>query len=178
MTPDRASVSIVGGSGYVGGELIRLLAFHPHVALRQVTSASQTGHYLHAVHPNLRGVSEITFSDPAALEPCDLVFLALPQGEGAGQSERAVAALKLLAAPSARVMRAGEIHTLAAAALVPGDIVRVEAGHVVTAAFLILDLYGHRTFAKPPARDEPVDIGVVHNKPLVQVYAISLHQRF
>jgi N-acetyl-gamma-glutamyl-phosphate/LysW-gamma-L-alpha-aminoadipyl-6-phosphate reductase len=81
-------VSVVGGSGYVGGELIRLLAFHPHVTLRQVTSASQAGHYLHAVHPNLRGVTDITFSDPASLERCDLLLLALPHGEAGAQIER------------------------------------------------------------------------------------------
>jgi N-acetyl-gamma-glutamyl-phosphate/LysW-gamma-L-alpha-aminoadipyl-6-phosphate reductase len=88
VTPDRAAVSVVGGSGYVGGELIRLLAFHPHVTLRQVTSGSQAGHYLHAVHPNLRGVTDITFSDPASLQPCDLLFLALPHGEAGAQIER------------------------------------------------------------------------------------------
>ncbi|MHB8667597.1 MAG: HAD-IC family P-type ATPase, partial [Burkholderiales bacterium] len=49
------------------------------------------------------------------------------------RAERAVAALKLLAAPNARVLRAGAIHTLAAAALVPGDIVLLEAGNVVPA---------------------------------------------
>jgi N-acetyl-gamma-glutamyl-phosphate/LysW-gamma-L-alpha-aminoadipyl-6-phosphate reductase len=79
---------VVGGSGYVGGELVRLLAFHPHVTLRQVTSGSRAGHYLHAVHPNLRGVTGLTFSDPASLEPCDLLFLALPHGEAAAQIQR------------------------------------------------------------------------------------------
>lgn len=88
MAQDRASVSIVGGSGYVGGELVRLLRFHPHVALRQVTSASQTGQYLHAAHPNLRGVTDLTFTDPGSLEPCDLLFLALPHGEAARQIDR------------------------------------------------------------------------------------------
>lgn len=88
MTGDRASVSVVGGSGYVGGELVRLLCFHPHVRLRQVTSASQAGHYLHTVHPNLRDVIDLTFTDPASLEPCDLLFLALPHGEAAQQIDR------------------------------------------------------------------------------------------
>lgn len=72
----------------MGGELVRLLAFHPHVTLRQVTSGSRAGHYLHAVHPNLRGVTGLTFSDPASLEPCDLLFLALPHGEAAAQIQR------------------------------------------------------------------------------------------
>ncbi len=88
MTQVRATVSVGGGSGYVGGELLRLLRFHPHATLRQVTSASQAGHHLHAVHPNLRGVTDLTFTDPASLEPCDLLFLALPHGEAAAQIER------------------------------------------------------------------------------------------
>jgi N-acetyl-gamma-glutamyl-phosphate/LysW-gamma-L-alpha-aminoadipyl-6-phosphate reductase len=53
-----------------------------------VTSGSRAGHYLHAVHPNLRGVTGLTFSDPASLEPCDLLFLALPHGEAAAQIQR------------------------------------------------------------------------------------------
>ncbi len=88
MTPDRAAVSVVGGSGYVGGELARLLGSHPHVTLRQVTSAGQAGHYLHAVHPNLRGTTDLRFTDPASLESCDVLFLALPHGEAAAQIER------------------------------------------------------------------------------------------
>jgi N-acetyl-gamma-glutamyl-phosphate/LysW-gamma-L-alpha-aminoadipyl-6-phosphate reductase len=88
MTGDRATVSIVGGSGYVGGELLRLLLYHPHVTLRQVTSASRTGLHLHAAHPNLRRATELTFADPASLEPCDVLFLALPHGEAASQVDR------------------------------------------------------------------------------------------
>jgi N-acetyl-gamma-glutamyl-phosphate/LysW-gamma-L-alpha-aminoadipyl-6-phosphate reductase len=88
VTGDRASVSIVGGSGYVGGELVRLLLHHPHVTLRQVTSGSHAGHYLHALHPNLRSVTDKSFTDPTSLEPCDCLFLALPHGEAAGQIER------------------------------------------------------------------------------------------
>lgn len=88
MTQDRAAVSVVGGSGYVGGELLRLLMFHPRVTLKQVTSASRAGHHLHAVHPNLRGVTELTFTDPGSLEPCDFLFLALPHGEAATQIGR------------------------------------------------------------------------------------------
>jgi N-acetyl-gamma-glutamyl-phosphate/LysW-gamma-L-alpha-aminoadipyl-6-phosphate reductase len=83
MTRDRATVSVVGGSGYVGGELLRLLLFHPRVALKQVTSASRTGLQLHAVHPNLRRATELTFADPGSLERCDGLFLALPHGEAA-----------------------------------------------------------------------------------------------
>jgi N-acetyl-gamma-glutamyl-phosphate/LysW-gamma-L-alpha-aminoadipyl-6-phosphate reductase len=79
----RLSVSIVGGSGYVGGELLRLLLFHPGVVVKQVTSASQAGHYVHTVHPNLRGISAMQFVHPNALEPADVLFLAMPHGQEA-----------------------------------------------------------------------------------------------
>lgn len=88
MTRDRVAVSVAGGSGYVGGELIRLLLFHPRVVLRQVASASRAGHYLHAIHPNLRRTTDATFADPGSLEPCDVLFLALPHGQAAKQIER------------------------------------------------------------------------------------------
>jgi len=82
-TPTQLTVSIVGGSGYVGGELLRLLLFHPHVAVKQITSASQAGRYVHTVHPNLRGVTSLQFVHPDALEPADLLFLAMPHGQAA-----------------------------------------------------------------------------------------------
>ncbi len=74
-------VSIVGGSGYAGGELLRLLLSHPEVEVQQVTSESYAGRYVHTRHPNLRGRTRLKFSVLAALEPCDLLFLALPHGE-------------------------------------------------------------------------------------------------
>jgi N-acetyl-gamma-glutamyl-phosphate/LysW-gamma-L-alpha-aminoadipyl-6-phosphate reductase len=85
---EKLSVSIVGGSGYVGGELLRLLLFHPQVTVKQITSASQFGKFVHAAHPNLRGVTELQFSHPESLEACDLLFLAQPHGESAKQIER------------------------------------------------------------------------------------------
>ena len=84
----KLKVSIVGGSGYVGGELLRLLLFHPHVEVQQTTSASQTGRYVHTVHPNLRGVTTLQFVHPDVLAPTDLLFLALPHGEAARTIER------------------------------------------------------------------------------------------
>ncbi|MDW8072445.1 MAG: N-acetyl-gamma-glutamyl-phosphate reductase, partial [Anaerolineae bacterium] len=66
-TGNRLKVSIVGGSGYVGGELLRLLLFHPYVEVQQVTSASQAGRYVHTVHPNLRGVTTLQFTHPDVL---------------------------------------------------------------------------------------------------------------
>jgi N-acetyl-gamma-glutamyl-phosphate/LysW-gamma-L-alpha-aminoadipyl-6-phosphate reductase len=78
-----ASVSIVGGSGYVGGELLRLLLFHPHLTVTQVTSASQAGRYVHTVHPNLRGVTSLQFSHPDTLASSQVLFLAMPHGRAA-----------------------------------------------------------------------------------------------
>ena len=56
---DKLNVSIVGGSGYVGGELLRLLLFHPHVTVQQITSVSQVGKFAHTAHPNLRSATDI-----------------------------------------------------------------------------------------------------------------------
>ncbi|NPV55313.1 MAG: N-acetyl-gamma-glutamyl-phosphate reductase [Anaerolineae bacterium] len=74
------SAAIIGGSGYGGGELLRLLLGHPQVTVQQVTSRSHLGEYVYQVHPNLRKRSQLKFSDPAALEPVDVLFLALPHG--------------------------------------------------------------------------------------------------
>ncbi len=81
-------VSIVGASGYVGGELLRLLLWHPGVELIQATSARYAGSYLHQVHPNLRGRIQMQFVHPDRLAPCDLLFLALPHGEASTAIER------------------------------------------------------------------------------------------
>ena len=75
------SVSIIGGSGYGGGELLRLLLGHPNVEIKQVTSRSHLGEYVYQVHPNLRKQTQLKFSDPASLEPVDLLFLAQPHGQ-------------------------------------------------------------------------------------------------
>ncbi|HEY9529569.1 MAG TPA: N-acetyl-gamma-glutamyl-phosphate reductase, partial [Anaerolineales bacterium] len=75
------TVSIVGGSGYGGGELLRLLLAHPCVDVKQVTSRSHLGEYVYQVHPNLRKRTQLKFSDPATLEPADILFLAQPHGQ-------------------------------------------------------------------------------------------------
>ena len=75
------TVFIIGGSGYGGGELLRLLLGHPHVEVKQVTSRSHLGEYVYQVHPNLRKRTQLKFSDPAALEPVDVLFLAQPHGQ-------------------------------------------------------------------------------------------------
>ncbi len=74
-------VSIVGGSGYAGGELLRILLFHPEVKVKQVASRKFSGLPVSFPHPNLRGLTDLKFSAPDDLEPCDLIFLALPNGE-------------------------------------------------------------------------------------------------
>src|SRR5579884_993226 len=82
--------SIVGGSGYTGGELIRLLLSHPNVTLSQATSERQAGKRVVRVHPNLRGRTDLTFSATADLEPVDVLFLALPHGLAASRIEELV----------------------------------------------------------------------------------------
>lgn len=79
------SVSIIGGSGYGGGELIRLLLGHPHVELKQVTSRSRMGEYVYQTHPNLRKRTQLKFVDPSQVEPVDILFLALPHGNAQGK---------------------------------------------------------------------------------------------
>jgi LysW-gamma-L-alpha-aminoadipyl-6-phosphate/LysW-L-glutamyl-5-phosphate reductase len=79
---------IIGGSGYTGGELLRLLLFHPQVEVTQVTSRSHAGQYVYSVHPNLRGVTQLQFIHPDAVQPCDVLFLALPHGTVARDVER------------------------------------------------------------------------------------------
>src|SRR5712692_3137945 len=80
--------SIVGGSGYAGGELARLLLSHSQVEIVQVTSESHVGQYLYNVHPNLRGRTTLQFISLDQLHPCDLLFLALPHGEAQKQIEK------------------------------------------------------------------------------------------
>jgi len=80
--------SIVGGAGYAGGELTRLLLDHPDVELAQVTSSRLGGRFVHSVHPNLRARTELRFVAPDELEACDLLFLALPHGSAAREIER------------------------------------------------------------------------------------------
>jgi N-acetyl-gamma-glutamyl-phosphate/LysW-gamma-L-alpha-aminoadipyl-6-phosphate reductase len=91
---ELARVTIVGGSGYGGGELLRLLAGHPRVKVAQVISASHAGDYVHAAHPNLRPwgsrrqAEPLRFAAPGELQPCDVLFVALPHGESQRAIER------------------------------------------------------------------------------------------
>ncbi len=78
-------VSIVGGSGYVGGELLRLMLDHPRIRINQVTSERQRGSFVHFTHPNLRDRTRLKFSSLADLEPVDLLCLCLPHGQAMAQ---------------------------------------------------------------------------------------------
>lgn len=73
---------IVGGTGYTGVELLRLLAAHPNVELAVITSRGEKGVPVSQLFPNLRGRVELAFVEPdaAALTQCDIVFFATPNG--------------------------------------------------------------------------------------------------
>ena len=75
-------VGIVGGTGYTGVELLRLLAGHPNVELTAITSRSEKGKPVSALFPNLRGIVKLVFTEPtvANLKDCDVVFFATPHG--------------------------------------------------------------------------------------------------
>ena len=78
---EKVDVAIIGGSGYVGGELLRLLLFHPQVERIQITSESMTGKLVSRTHPNLRKVTNLKFSSIETLDPADIAFLCLPHGK-------------------------------------------------------------------------------------------------
>ena len=75
-------VGIVGGTGYTGVELLRLLARHPQASLEAITSRGEAGMPVATLFPNLRGAVDLAFSDPkdAPLDRCDVVFFATPNG--------------------------------------------------------------------------------------------------
>lgn len=75
-------VGIIGGTGYTGVELLRLLALHPEVELTCITSRSEAGTPVAQIFPNLRGHVDLTFVEPDTdvLRTCDVVFFATPSG--------------------------------------------------------------------------------------------------
>jgi len=83
----KLTASIVGGSGYTGGELLRFLLKHPKIEVSAVTSRNRTGKYVSKMHPNLRGKTDLKFVSPDTLETCDVLFIALPHGSVADQIE-------------------------------------------------------------------------------------------
>lgn len=75
-------VTIVGGTGYTGVELLRLLALHPEVEVVSVTSRSEAGRRVDDMFPSLRGIVDLAYCDPASqpAQDCDLAFFATPNG--------------------------------------------------------------------------------------------------
>ena len=77
-------VGIVGASGFVGGELLRLLVTHPQIEISMVTSRQKAGEYVHRIHPSLKSFINLTFSDldlDKLTNNCDIVFVSVPHGK-------------------------------------------------------------------------------------------------
>ncbi|MBL8379631.1 MAG: N-acetyl-gamma-glutamyl-phosphate reductase [Burkholderiales bacterium] len=87
-------VGIVGGTGYTGVELLRLLARHPGIELRGITSRKEAGMPVADMFPSLRGVVDLRFAVPeeAGLDRCDAVFFATPHGVAMDMGPQLVAA--------------------------------------------------------------------------------------
>ncbi|OYY03600.1 MAG: N-acetyl-gamma-glutamyl-phosphate reductase, partial [Mehylophilales bacterium 35-46-6] len=89
MATKKIKVGIVGGTGYTGVELLRLLAIHPDVALTAITSRGEAGMPVADMFPSLRGFVDLAFTDPASanLSDCDVVFFATPHGVAMSQAQ-------------------------------------------------------------------------------------------
>ena len=85
----KLKIGIVGGTGYTGVELLRLLAVHPHAELMAITSRGEVGVPVADMFPSLRGYVDLAFSDPvsANLSACDVVFFATPHGVAMNQAQ-------------------------------------------------------------------------------------------
>lgn len=94
MASNKIKVGIVGGTGYTGVELLRLLAIHPDVELTVITSRGEAGMPVADMFPSLRGYVDLAFSDPATanLDACDVVFFATPHGVAMSQAQALLAA--------------------------------------------------------------------------------------
>ncbi|TCM68338.1 N-acetyl-gamma-glutamyl-phosphate reductase [Acinetobacter calcoaceticus] len=88
------TVGIVGGTGYTGVELLRLLLRHPNVQVQLLTSRTEAGKYVYDMFPSLRGQTQLQFSDldVDALKQCDVVYFATPHGVAMKYAEALVAA--------------------------------------------------------------------------------------
>lgn len=75
-------VGVIGGTGYTGAELLRLLTGHPNVEIAAITSRSNQGELVSDIYPNLRGIVDVPFVTPELnnLSGCDVVFFATPHG--------------------------------------------------------------------------------------------------
>jgi len=87
-------VGIVGGTGYTGVELLRLLSAHPKAHLAAITSRNESGMPVAKMYPSLRGLVDLTFSSPdeTQLTECDVVFFATPHGVAMEQAPALLAA--------------------------------------------------------------------------------------
>jgi N-acetyl-gamma-glutamyl-phosphate reductase len=87
-------VGIVGGTGYTGVELLRLLAEHPEVEVRAITSRKEAGMPVAQMFPSLRGRYDLKYSEPGAarLDQCNVVFYATPHGVAMAQARELLAA--------------------------------------------------------------------------------------
>ncbi len=94
MASKKIKVGIVGGTGYTGVELLRLLAIHPDVELTAITSRGEAGMPVADMFPSLRGYVDLAFSDPATadLTACNVVFFATPHGVAMSQARALLAA--------------------------------------------------------------------------------------
>lgn len=88
------NVGIVGGTGYTGSELLRILVQHPNTEVRVVTSRAEAGVRLQDAYPQLRGHIDLIFAAPekASLTDCDIVFFATPNGTAMQQAPELLAA--------------------------------------------------------------------------------------
>lgn len=77
----KIKTAIIGGAGYTGGELLRLLIHHPAVGITYVHSNSQKNKAVTTTHPDLIGETDLIFTDEVITEGIEAVFLALPHGE-------------------------------------------------------------------------------------------------
>lgn len=93
MQTEKLKVGIVGGTGYTGVELLRLLSVHPNVTLTAITSRGDAGMPVANMFPSLRGYVDLVFTDPAQsnLGECDVVFFATPNGIAMQQTRELLA---------------------------------------------------------------------------------------
>jgi N-acetyl-gamma-glutamyl-phosphate reductase len=91
-------IGLIGGSGYAGGELLRLLALHPRFEVTAISAHSNAGEPITAIHPQLQSYAGRSFSTFSAVEfaECELVFLALPHGESAAVIAQLPASTKVV----------------------------------------------------------------------------------
>ncbi|WP_114800063.1 N-acetyl-gamma-glutamyl-phosphate reductase [Moraxella canis] len=92
------NIGIVGGTGYTGVELLRILSRHPNASIQYLTSRSEAGRAVSEIFPSLRGVCDVVFSDMTdavmdqMAKACDLVFFATPHGVAMAHTPKLVAA--------------------------------------------------------------------------------------